>query len=67
MIENTFGETAEYVGFGDNHAVFLVAEDEQRIAGMDAVKLTCIFGNDNLPAFADFCRSEDMAGFFLID
>ena len=39
-------------------------EDEQRIAGMDAVKLTCIFGNDNLPAFADFCRSEDMAGFF---
>ena len=64
MIEYFFSEAAEHLGFGDDHAVFLVAENQQRVAGVDAVKLSCILGNDNLPAIADLCRSEDMAGFF---
>ena len=59
LTENLICQNAEHFRLGDDHAVFFVAEDEQRIAGLDAVEPAGVFGNDDLPAIADSGSAKD--------
>ena len=47
------------LGPGDDETRFLVAQKKESVAGLDAIEIPGLLGDDDLPPVADLGRAED--------
>ena len=55
----------KYFGFDKRYSV-AVPEDQQSIAALQSVNLSCVLRNDYLALVADFYNSEDVFSVFFL-